>query len=69
MDKRRRRRKSKSKSRSAISPAPEKNDDWKEKSSTVGPTITADVQSDSDDGEMVGPSLPAEHKDKAKRQA
>jgi hypothetical protein len=69
----RRRRRQKSKSKSVLSPAPAagKKDDWieKEKSGAVNTTVTADIASDSDDGDMVGPTLPAEHKDKARRQA
>ena len=69
-DRERRKRRTKSRSKSALSPAPGKTD-WieKEKSGVATTTITADIQSDSDDGEMVGPSLPAEYKDKARKQA
>jgi len=69
-DRERRKRRTKSRSKSAISPAPGKTD-WieKEKSGAASTTITAEIQSDSDDGEMVGPSLPAEYKDKARKQA
>jgi hypothetical protein len=65
------RSKSKSKSRSVLSPAPGKKD-WieKEKAGVASQAAMVDIESESDDdGDMVGPSLPAEHKDKARRQA
>jgi hypothetical protein len=73
-DRRRRTRVSRSKSRSALSPASgkEKEKDWIEKDAegVVGQIAAAipEIESDDDD-DLVGPQLPSEHKDRARRQA
>ena len=68
-DRERRKRRTKSRSKSALSPAPGKTD-WieKEKSGVADTTITAEIQSDSDDGEMVvhlyQPNIKIKHENK-----